>query len=182
LADSFFKEELISLIIAVCISFAELAITFAVYQKADLFILFDLILISAMAMISIAFKNPLFFKLKPAVIESIFFIFIIPLCFSIKFLTGYMNRYLKGIEIDEKKIRIMQKNIFLLLPVLLIHIILIVISAIYFSREVWGFVSGILLYILFGVPLFFMIIFKRLHNKKRPQMIEEPPVSLDERR
>lgn len=172
-ADSIIKQEMISLIIAVCISIAEFLISFAVYRKVDLYIFFDMILITVMALISITLKNPLFFKLKPAVIESICFIFMLPLCFSSKFFTGYLNRYLKGIKLDEMKIKVMQKNIFFMLLTLLIHIILVVVSAIYFSKEVWGFVSGILLYIFFGAPVLIMFFLKRLRKKKEPQIEED---------
>jgi hypothetical protein len=162
IADSIFKKEMISLISAIVISFVEFLISLALYRRIDLFIFFDMILISVMAFISIIFKNPFFFRLKPALIEVILFIYMMPLCFSIKFLSGYLNRYLKGIILDEMKIRLMQKNILFVQLMLLIHISLVIISAIYFSKEVWSFVSGILLYILIALPLLFMFLYRYL--------------------
>jgi intracellular septation protein A len=160
IADSFFEDSPVSIIIAAGISAIEFSVTFIVYKKADLFIFFDLLLIGFMGGISIALKDPVFFKLKPAIIEAALFIFMLSLCFSKKLFSGYLSRYLKNIEIKPEAVRIMQRNFLILLPVIFIHTILIIISAFYFSKEIWAFVSGFLLYILLGIVFVWIFIMK----------------------
>jgi isopentenyldiphosphate isomerase len=160
IADSIFNDSIISLFIAIGLSVLEFAGSFIRYKKVDFFIFFDLILILSMGIMSILLKNPVFFKLKPAIIEMILILFFIPLCASPGFFTGYLNRYLKDFSIPEDKIKVMQQKMAYIIPLFLLHVILIVISAFYFSKEVWGFVSGVLLYITFGVIFAVLFVYK----------------------
>jgi intracellular septation protein A len=166
IADTFFEDSFISIIIAIGISIIEFIVTFVVYKKADAFIFFDLLLIGFMGGISIALKNPVFFKLKPAIIEIVILISIAPICFSEKFFAGYISRYLKDIALAPAALKAMQRNMRVFLPVILVHVILIIIAALFFSKEIWAFTSSFLLYIFFGIYFIGMFVYGKLRRRR----------------
>lgn len=165
IADYIFNDIIISLLVAVGLSLIEFTISLIRFKKVDFFIFFDLLIIVAMSLISIFLKNPVFFKLKPAILESFLLFIIIPLACSKDFFSGYISRYFKDIKVDHKITNKMQKSMLIFLPVVIIHIILIIISAFFLSKEMWAFVSGILLYIIFGLIVLGGFLYKIVKNR-----------------
>jgi len=165
ITDYIFKDIVLSIFVAVSISLIEFIVSFIKFRKIDFFIFFDLIIIVFMSLLSLFLKDPIFFKLKPAILETVIFAIIIPLAFSKKFFLGYISRYFKDTKFDEQVLNKMQKMFLIFIPILIGHIILIVISAFFFSKEVWAFVSGVLLYIIFGIVILSTFLYKYIKNK-----------------
>ncbi len=154
IADYILKDIVLSLLIAVAISIIEFIVSFIKFRKIDFFIFFDLLIIIFMSLLSLFLNNPIFFKLKPAILELTLLFMIFPLLISKKFFAGYVNRYFKNVNIEEKILLKMRFFIIFVVPIIITHIVLIVISAFFFSKEIWAFVSGVLLYLIFGLFIF----------------------------
>jgi len=141
-------------------------------KKADFFILIDTLLLVAMGGISLMLNNDLFFKIKPAAIELILALIIAISLFSPQNLIMKMSeRYVKGVTFNNEQIRMFNQmmKVFLLLVVL--HIILILISAFFMSKAAWVFISGPLFYIMFA--LYFAYIFLKNKYSQRKYRNEE---------
>jgi isopentenyldiphosphate isomerase len=170
ISDLIFKNLFLSIISAISIGIVEFIVTIFIYKKIDFFILIELILILILGLISIYLKDGIFFKLKPAIIEFILLIFVLFLSFSKKVINLWISRYFKTLNISNLNADKMQNMMFVIIPVLIIHITLIVLSALFFSESTWAFVSGFLLYIFFGIVFLsiaiYSIILKRITLNK----------------
>jgi len=155
----------IGLIAALILGFFELIFTFIKYKKIDKFILLDISLLTILGGISILLDNEIFFLMKPAIFELIFAIILGISAFSDKnILMLMMKRYIKNQnQLMKIQMKIMSKYLFY---IFIIHSILIVISALFFSHGVWVFVSTTLLYILMGIFFVFLLLKKKLVTKK----------------
>lgn len=139
---------------ALVFGIAGLLFTWFRERRLDRFILFDTVFLVLLGGVSLLFETPIFFKLKPAVIELI--ICAILGAAAVKpelFLQAMTGRYTKNMElkVTEEGIDAMRKMMLILTVVLLMHTILTVYSAFFMSERVWGFISGVLFYIIFGV-------------------------------
>lgn len=155
----------IGLIAALVLGFFELLFTFIKYKKIDKFILLDISLLTILGGMSILLDNEIFFLMKPAIFELIFAIILGISAFSDKnILMLMMKRYIKNQnQLMKLQMKIMSKYLFY---IFIIHSILIVISALFFSHEIWIFVSTTLLYILMGIFFVFLLLKKKLLEKK----------------
>jgi len=165
IADYFIKNSVYSIIIAMSAGIIEFIISLIIYKKIDLYIFVELLIILIMGIISVSFKNPLFFKLKPALIEAVLCIFIILIGFSKKVFIFTIKRYLKNIEVDNNKINEFQTILLFFIPILFIHIFLIIISSVFFSKELWAFISGGLLYIFFAITILTIILYRFFYQR-----------------
>lgn len=123
-------------------------------RRLDRFILFDTVFLILLGGVSLLFETPIFFKLKPAVIELIICAILGAAAAKPElFLKAMTGRYIKNMElkVTEEGIDAMRKMMLILTVVLLMHTILTVYSAFFMSERVWGFISGVLFYIIFGV-------------------------------
>lgn len=123
-------------------------------RRLDRFILFDTVFLILLGGVSLLFETPIFFKLKPAVIELIICAILGAAAAKPElFLKAMTGRYIKNMElkVTEEGIDAMRKMMLILTAVLLMHTILTVYSAFFMSERVWGFISGVLFYIIFGV-------------------------------
>lgn len=123
-------------------------------RRLDRFILFDTVFLVLLGGVSLLFETPIFFKLKPAVIELIICAILGAAAAKPElFLKAMTGRYIKNMElkVTEEGIDAMRKMMLILTVVLLMHTILTVYSAFFMSERVWGFISGVLFYIIFGV-------------------------------
>ena len=138
------------------------------YRTIEKFILFDTILIAAMGGISLALEDPIFFKLKPALIEAILVILLGIHAFSSKPILLMMSqRYMGENQFAPEQERMMRHLSRLLFAVFLFHTLLIIYSAYELSQAAWAFISGGLFYILMGLILAGQwIYFKYLRNPK----------------
>ena len=117
--------------------------------------------------ISIVFENDLFFKIKPALIEAILLAVI---AFSLwgpgNILMAMSERYMGEIRLDSTQEKSMRNSMVAVFWITVIHIILVLFSAFYMSKEAWFFISGGLYYIFFGVYFAFLLLKNRLMNRR----------------
>lgn len=154
------------LVIAVVFGILEMAWTFIRDRSIDRFILLDTGLIVALGGVSLALRNDIFFKLKPALIEVIFCLILgISAFSSVNILALMSRRYMKQMQLEEAHMQQMRRFARTLFYIFLGHTILIVYSAFFWSRKAWAFVSGGLFYILFGV--FFIVEFLKMRRTRK---------------
>ncbi|MCX6558702.1 MAG: NUDIX domain-containing protein [Candidatus Aminicenantes bacterium] len=142
----------VGLAVAVVSGFIELAVSYARERTWDRFILVDTLLIILLGGISLLLNNDIFFKLKPALVELVFCLLLgISIYSPLNIVLAMSRRYLKGMEMGGEQVRAMARGMKALLVIMLGHTILIVYAAFALPLRVWGFISGGLFYILFGV-------------------------------
>lgn len=140
----------IGLLVALLVGIIELVFTYIKTKRIEKFILTDTLLLIILGVISIILNNDIFFKLKPALIEAILAIIIGFSAFSSKNLILKMSeRYLKNIQVSSSQSELMQNSLRCIFFITIAHIILIIYSAYFMSKEAWAFISGGLFYILF---------------------------------
>lgn len=149
----------IGLIVALSTGMVEMTLTWIKEKRLDKFVLLDTFLLIVLSGISILLENDLFFKLKPALLELILAAVIGLSAFSSLDIIGSMTqRYMKGIKMSDSQQTMFRKNLRNFFFLVIFHIVLILYSAFFLSKEVWAFISGGLLYILmvvyFGVEYF----------------------------
>jgi len=124
------------------------------FRTMEKFILFDTVLVAGMGGVSLALNNALFFELKPAVVELILVVLLGVHAFSSKPVLLMMSkRYMGDTEFMPEQTHLIRQLSRLLFFVMLLHTMLIVYSAFFWSKETWAFISGGLFYILFGLIL-----------------------------
>jgi len=169
LADEFFGTR-IGLITAVITGLCEFGYYYIRYHQVEGFVLFDVALIVILGGISILLQNDIFFKLKPALIEIILVIMLGVHAFSNTPLLLLMSkRYIKGLTTNDLQLKMIRRLSRVLFFVLLIHTALIVYAAYYMSTEAWGFISGGLVYIIFGLILAGQYIYSRFFKRATPE-------------
>ncbi len=165
IADSLWGTR-IGLIVAVFAGIVEIGYSWLKNRFIDKFVLFDIGLIIILGMISIALDNPIFFKLKPALIELIFCIIIAISIFSpVNIMLLMTKRYMKGIDLNNEALNEMKKSLKVIFFIFLIHTGLIIYSSFFMSKEAWAFISGGLFYIMFGFYFVFELVRKKLKAK-----------------
>jgi intracellular septation protein A/isopentenyldiphosphate isomerase len=165
-AEAFFGEA-IGLIVGVGVGLVEFVVVFIRDRKPDPFVAVDTLLLVLAGAVSFISGNDLFFKLKPAVIELVFGAsFALFLVLPPKYLASYLARQLKGIELPPTALPAMRKSLGALLAILGLHALLTVFAALRLSTAVWGFISGALLYILFGLLFLVQFVTARLAARR----------------
>jgi len=142
----------IGLIVAIISGILQMLITYYIQRRFDKMIAFDTALIILLGGISIGFNNDLFFKLKPALIESIMLVLFGIHAFSEKPILLMMGkRYMGDIKFQPEQVLMMKRMSRLLFAVIFVHTGLIIYASFYLSNEMWAFISGGLFYILFAL-------------------------------
>jgi len=158
---------MVGLYVALGFGIAEFLFYYIKDKIIDRFILLDTLLLIALGAVSILFKNDLFFKIKPALIEAILLAVI---AFSLwgprNILMAMSARYMGEIHMNPIQEKSMRNNMLAVFWITVIHIILVLFSAFYMSKEAWFFISGGLYYIFFGLFFAFMILKNRFMNKQ----------------
>jgi len=166
LADEVWGTE-IGLYVALGFGVVEFLFYFIKDKTVDKFILLDTALLLIMGGISIVLENDIFFKIKPALIEAILLSVI---AFSVwgprNLLMTMSKRYMGEIHLDPEQEKMMHHNMLALFWITAFHIMLVLFSAAYMSKEAWVFISGILLYILYGIYFVLLFIKIRINNKR----------------
>ncbi len=153
IADEFFGP-VIGIIVAIITGIIELLYHYIRYRIIEKFVFFDTGLIIFMGGISLVLHDEIFFKLKPALIELIIVILFGIHAFSSRpILLMLGKRYLGDQKIVPEQARLFRMLSRLMFFILIIHTILIVYSAYFWSNEVWAFISGGLFYIIMGLVL-----------------------------
>jgi isopentenyldiphosphate isomerase/intracellular septation protein A len=165
-ADSIWGTQ-IGLAVAIVSGMLEIAWSWMREKFIDKFVLLDIGLITILGAVSIVLDNPIFFKLKPALIELIFCIIIAISVFSpVNVMLLMAKRYMKNIELNESAMSEMKRSLKSILFLFVFHTGLIIYSAFFMSKGAWAFISGGLFYILFAVYFVFEIFKKKLAAKK----------------
>jgi len=151
LVDEFWSTEA-GVVVAVVFGVGQLGYVFIREKRFDKFVFYDTMLLVALGGISIALNDEIFFKLKPALINLIFCGVLGFSAFSSKnLLMIYTQRYMGDMKMPAGAEKAMQQTMKILFWMMLAYTLLIVYSAFYMSKEVWAFISGAFLYILFGL-------------------------------
>ena len=133
----------------------------------DKFILLDTGLLLVMGIISIALENDIFFKIKPALIEVILLSIIGFSLWGPKNIIMVMSqRYMGEMKFNPEQEKMMRQNMLVMFWITAGHIILVILSALYMSKEVWLFISGGLFYILFAVYFAFLWLKTQLQTRR----------------
>ena len=166
LADEIWGTE-VGLYVALGFGVAEFLFYFIKDKTADKFILLDTALLLLMGGISIVLENDIFFKIKPALIEVILLSVIGFSLWGPKNLLMTMSkRYMGEINLDPEQEKMMRHNMLALFWITAAHILLVLFSAAYMSKEAWVFISGVLLYILYGAYFLYLFLKIRINNRR----------------
>lgn len=176
LVDELWSTEA-GLIVAVIFGVGQLGFVFIREKRFDRFVFYDTMLLIALGGISIALNDEIFFKLKPALINLIFCAILGFSAFSSKnLLMMYTQRYMGDMKMPAGAEKAMQQTMKMLFWMMLGYTLLIVYSAFYMSKEVWAFISGGLLYILFGLFFAWQYISAKLKQKVLDKTTEWVPL------
>ncbi|MFH1760359.1 MAG: NUDIX domain-containing protein [bacterium] len=121
-------------------------------RRIDAFILFDTALLMFLGGISLILVNPIFFKIKPALIEAILMFLVGITAFSDHpLLINMTKRYMQGIQFNQEQFSLLKRMMRTMFLMLFVHVSLIIYAAFFMSQRAWAFISGVLFYILLGV-------------------------------
>jgi isopentenyldiphosphate isomerase/intracellular septation protein A len=166
LADEIWGTQ-VGLYVALASGFGELGFYYIRDHKIDGFILLDTSLLIILGAVSIALENDLFFKIKPALIEMILLAII---AFSLwgprNIIMAISKRYIGEIQLNAGQERVMRINMLAMFWITMVHIILVLYSAKYMSKEAWVFISGGLFYIFFVVYFIVLWLVNRLKSAR----------------
>ncbi len=175
IADELFETR-ISLLIAIGVGVFQAVWIFIKEKRFDYFVLLDTGLIVLLGAISLISANDLFFKLKPGIVEIIMCIMLVFMAFApSSFLSTMMGRYGMQVELNEESVRQLRRNLRILSIIFILHTILVFYSAFYMSKEAWGFISGVLFYLIFAAYMLVELV-KVWINKRRFKKEEWLPV------
>lgn len=175
LADELWGS-LIGLYVALGFGVLELAYSYFRFKKIEKFVLLDIGLLLLLGSISVILNDDIFFKLKPAFIELIFAVLIAVSVYSSRNIVFEMSkRYMSSIPVSPEAEIKLNKTLKVLLYLTVFHILLVVYSAYFMSKEAWAFISGVLFYLIilgyFGVE----ILINRLKSRN-PETSEMLPL------
>jgi len=123
----------------------------------------DTLLLAAAGAMSVLLHDDIFFKMKPAVLAAILAAGLaVLLALPAQHLRGWLANQLHGIPISDSAIPFLKRSLVLMAGVLTLHAALVAWAALAWSTAAWGFVSGALLYFLFGALALFQLITAKL--------------------
>jgi len=145
------KGLLIGLACAIALGSAQFLLFWRLEGRPDKLVLLDTALLLVFGAVSLALTDPVFFKLKPAVIEILLAALMGAAAFARpeKFFR-IMERYLRHLPPDPAVRAMFQRMMRWFALVLVVHAGLTAVAAVAASKAVWTFVSGPLLYLAFG--------------------------------
>jgi len=154
---------------ALAFGIAELIFTWFRERRVDRFILFDTAFLILLGAVSLLFENAIFFKLKPAAIELVICVILGAAAARPEiFLKAMTGRYMKNMELNvtEEGINAMRRMMLLLTVIFFLHTALTVYAAFFMSERAWGFISGVLFYIIFVVIFAGQMIALKIRKRK----------------
>jgi intracellular septation protein A len=165
--DAVYKNIKVSIIAAIACAIVQLLYYYFKTGKIDWFVFLDVGLIVGLGVVSIALKNEMFFKVKPAIIEVVAIILFLVFYFSPdSFLLDYFGRMLpEGKVLNPDAVGILKNMLLIMCGYIVLHIGAVLYTAIYSSRNVWAFVSGPGFYLLF-IPAMAVIFVKRMRQRR----------------
>ena len=157
----------IGLYIALAVGLAELIFYYVKDRRIDRFILVDTGLLMVLGAVSIILENDIFFKIKPALIETILLSII---AFSLwgprNLIMAMSKRYMGELSLNSIQEKAMRTNMKVMFWITFFHILMVLYSAEFMSDESWAFISGGLFYIFFGVYFAFLWVTNKLKSRK----------------
>jgi intracellular septation protein A len=147
----------------------EMIFTWLRERRIDRFVLFDTGFLVLLGGVSLLLKDAIFFKLKPAAIELVICVFLgVAAARPEMFLKAMTGRYMKNMELNVTKegINAMRRMMLFLTVIFFLHTALTVYAAFFMSERAWGFISGVLFYIIFGVIFAGQMIALKIRKKK----------------
>ncbi len=160
----------VGLVVAVASGVLELAFYWFREKRFDKFVLLDTLLIIFLGVISIILDNEMFFMIKPGLIGVLMSVFLGVSAYTPANLMFSMSkRYMKGIEFTDHQMAMMKRNIKVLFWIFTGYTALVFYATWYMSKEAWGFISGVLLYLLFGGWFLFELLRNRLKGRMSAQ-------------
>jgi len=157
----------VGLYVALASGIGELLFYYIRDKKIDKFILLDTGLLLVLGAVSIALENDIFFKIKPALIE---FILLAIIAFSLwgprNIIMSMSQRYLGDMVLYKDQEKAMRMNMIAMFWITFLHIILVLYSAKYLSKEAWAFISGGLFYIFFAVYFLVLWSIKQINSRR----------------
>jgi isopentenyldiphosphate isomerase len=145
----------------------ELVFIYIKEKRIEKFVIVDTLFLVVFGGVSLLLHNDIFFKLKPALIELIFVALIGISAFSSNNIMMKMGqRYMKGLEMNTAMQTQFKRSLKVMFWLFLVHVVLIVYSAYYMSKEAWVFISGGLFYIMFGVYFVVELLRNKLKAKR----------------
>jgi isopentenyl-diphosphate delta-isomerase type 1 len=180
LADEIWGTE-IGLYVAVGFGVVQMLVIYLKEKRLDKFVLFDTLLIVVMGLVSIILENDIFFKLKQGIIGIILVLILGISAYSPKNIMLMMSqRYLNGINISGEHQKYMTRSIKILFWLFLIHTYLVFYSAFFMTKEAWGFISGVLFYMIFGIFFLAELIKNLIIRNKLRKVNDEYLAHVDE--
>jgi intracellular septation protein A len=166
--DAVYKNIKVSIIAAIACAIVQLLYYYFKTGKIDWFVFLDVGLIVGLGVVSIALKNEMFFKVKPAIIEVVAIILFLVFYFSPdSFLLDYFGRMLpEGKVLNPAAVGVLKNMLLIMCGYIFLHIGAVLYTAVYSSRNVWAFVSGPGFYLLF-IPAMVVIFVKNYNKRKR---------------
>lgn len=158
------------LITAIAIGIIELVYGYIKERKIERFVLFDVGLIVALGVISIALDNDLFFKLKPGIISLMMTGLIGFSAFSRHNLMLQMTRrYMKSIDMNTYHIWMMQQSMKRIFWLLLVYSLATIASSFLSNDSLWKFLGSAGLFLIMGVYMAYEWLVKRQQNARYQQ-------------
>jgi len=149
--DEFLGTEA-GILFALGFGILELGFIYIREKRIEKFVIVDTIFLIVFGGVSLLLDNDIFFKLKPALIELLFCLLIGISAFSGNNIMMKMGkRYMKGVEMNTAMETQFKRSLKIMFWLFSVHVLLIVYSAYFMSKEAWVFISGGLFYIIFAV-------------------------------
>ncbi|RLD68373.1 MAG: NUDIX hydrolase [Bacteroidetes bacterium] len=144
----------------------ELIFIYVREKRIEKFVIVDTVFLVVFGGISLLLDNDIFFKLKPALIELLFCLLIGISAFSGNNIMMKMGkRYMKGVEMNAVMEKQFKRSLKIMFWLFSAHVLMVVYSAYFMSKEAWVFISGGLFYIIFGVYFGVELLRNKLKNK-----------------
>jgi len=152
-----------ALIFAIGLGFFQAVFIYIREHRLDKMVILDTSLLLLLGAVSLFSGNDLFFKLKPAIVEGLLAVLLFIMAFfKPNLLILFVGHLGKEFEFTETNLQAMRKSTRIMFVLIIIHTGLIVFSAFFMSKEAWGFISGPLLYILFGIYFVLLLVIRKL--------------------
>jgi intracellular septation protein A len=177
--DALVTDVRLSILCAVVFALGQLAFTWAKTHQLDWFVLIDVGLIAVLGGVAIGFRNDLFFKTKPAIIEAVAIVLMLALLLAPdRFLLGYFGRMMPGRDLQPQALGALKSMLAWMCLYTALHIAAVLYTAFRSSRQVWAWVSGPGFYLLF-IPLMAVVLVKRMKARRARLSAIAPAAPLD---
>lgn len=164
--DALVTDVRISIAVAVLFAVVQLIVTWARSRRFDWFVVLDVVLIVGLGGLSIALEDEFFFKLKPAIIEAVSVVVMLGLVLApVRFLSAYLGRVVPNGQLGPDTLAVMKQLLVLMCVSTVVHIGLVLYTAVAATKETWAFVSGPGFYLCLLPLVLFVLRARRMSPK-----------------